>query len=558
MKRLLRVACATACLLLANASISQEAGPEIRGVVVVAGTQDPLAGSLVQIRSLEESAAFPSYFVSVENDGSFVFRNVPEGQYQLTPSRPAYVPVSMAPPVTVTRGRAADTIRLALAGTGAIFGRVLDREGEPMGNVWVQALRVSRLASRTSLTSVRTTLTNDLGEYRLGWLPPGGYFVRAIHTEVKRGVVDAIATTAVQNAQPVRSNPSNRMRLGLAPDENYVPVYYPGTADPNASSEIDVRAGREIGGVNITVAPLRLASIRGAINGHPAGARVQLRLSHSPAFSTGQTATRSADQNGAFGFSDVPPGMYVVAASTGTGENRMAGRVSINLGALNENRAGITLAPVFRIAGKVSLDGHALDAATAKLLTVSLRLDPAVPGLFDSDAATIAPDGSFTIRGVLTERYAVQIAPAQNLQRLYIKSIRFGSQDVLAHGLRLEGPSQAALEIALGADAGTLEGVVVSEDARDNVAAIEVFAFPEITERHRADLHRSQPVDTSGTFRFTGLAPGNYKVIALRDVEPGAVYDPRFIRQIDELATPVRVLGAAPTAVRVRISPLRD
>src|SRR6185295_12880415 len=80
---------------------------------------------------------------------------------------------------TVEAGSTIDNIRLVLTATGTISGRVFDNSGEPLANVPVQALKYSYEDGQRTLTQVKIDQTNDLGEFRLFWLPPGQYTISA-------------------------------------------------------------------------------------------------------------------------------------------------------------------------------------------------------------------------------------------------------------------------------------------------------------------------------------------------------------------------------------------
>jgi hypothetical protein len=53
---------------------------------------------------------------------------------------------------------------------------------------------------------------------------------------------------------------------------------------------------------------------------------------------------------------------------------------------------------------------------------------------------------------------------------------------------------------------------------------------------------------------MTGLAPGDYLVLAWEDVEYGAWTDPEFLRTYETTGTHVRLEEGATQSVRVRIS----
>src|SRR2546428_10362852 len=85
---------------------------------------------------------------------------------------------------------------LQLMPAGTSTGRVFDRDGEPLANVNVEALKYSYQEGQRVMNVVQTARTNDLGEYRLFWLQPGRYFVSATPPEGQRGALLNVLATA--------------------------------------------------------------------------------------------------------------------------------------------------------------------------------------------------------------------------------------------------------------------------------------------------------------------------------------------------------------------------
>src|SRR5438552_17962529 len=79
---------------------------------------------------------------------------------------------SVGPPITIGPGQKIAGIRLELAPTGSISGRILDSDGEPLGRVEVQALQSLYQDGHRGLYPVQTVMTNDLGDYRKYWKRP--------------------------------------------------------------------------------------------------------------------------------------------------------------------------------------------------------------------------------------------------------------------------------------------------------------------------------------------------------------------------------------------------
>ena len=257
----------------------------IQGLVVRAGTAEALAKTVVDLRGDDDRApAIGS--TTTEADGRFFFRNVRTGGYRLVVTRPGYVsrPIN----VTVTGGRTED-LAVAMTATGAIAGRVYGQNGEPLGNVEVAAIKSSYQNGRRVLTAVQTVRTNDRGEYRLFWLSPGRYVIRATHPQAEVGPMAMIGPPRIGGGYQfqimsggglgpngifeIRStgDPVLFDAFGAGVDtqaERYLRSYFPATIDDQTAAVIDLRAGADIGAIDVPVTPVHERHVRGiVING---------------------------------------------------------------------------------------------------------------------------------------------------------------------------------------------------------------------------------------------------------------------------------------------------
>src|SRR5262249_22713338 len=149
-------------------------------------------------------------------------------------------------------------VRLTMIASGAISGRVYDSAGEPAANIPVQAFKYSYADGQRTLTDVKGASTDDRGEYRLFWLPPGQYYIGAMPSG--SGTFNTIVLkTAGSKAQTfvadahfgviLSNDRSGAEKLGEAD----VPVYYPGTAETQTAVPVEVRSGADISGVDFTL-----------------------------------------------------------------------------------------------------------------------------------------------------------------------------------------------------------------------------------------------------------------------------------------------------------------
>jgi hypothetical protein len=582
----------------------------LQGAVVKVVTNEPIPNAAVELRSLDAGPA-RIYTSTTSRDGRFGFRLVPPGRYQLTAMRGGYVrgdyglrgPGASGLTVTLAAGQRMADVKLAMRATGTIAGRVTDLQGEAVGNVHVKALRYSYQDGRVSLIDVKSVFTNDLGEYRLGWLPPGLYNVSALHPDALVNALSlpetinsaTIVGTVVTNPGGMNGgsfnssgnpDPAVRARIGLAAGEDYVPVYFPGTFDHRAAAAIDVRSGTEVNGVDLIVSPIRTASITGVVRPLPssrpgiAAVRTQLLVSRNPTYNNRTVGVAVSPQTGTFSISGLAPGSYVLAAGTGNGDERVTGRAVVNVSEGGFESAQVVLERGMQIPVAIAVEG----AADLSGLRVSLRTDPVIPGLADTPAATRAADGSILLTGVTAGDYRVNIAPLMTLipatptnpppavpgpaqgtpavrlppsRPAYVKSIRFGGADVLNDRLHVDDTTAGTpLEIVVGTNPGQIDGVAV-DAARKPAPYVTVVLVPKPDRRQRMDLYKIVTTDAAGRFRIPNIPPEDYKLFAWEDVETNAWLDPQFIRLDEEQGQALRIGEGARATVNVPVIPAR-
>ena len=208
-------------------------------------------------------------------DGRFSFENVKPGEYRLVALRSGgYVPgefgqrsaTGLGISFELSAGQQMRGVQLVLTPTGSISGRVYDRDG-PVGKLQVQALRPIYRDGQRTLTIVQSVQTDDRGEYRLFWLPPGRYYVTAKPFNDGGAGRPAGPTrpssSGVHISEPMRvgtfeqaSSPvvtSRTLPSGEVIEETQVSVYYPGTTDVSAAARIDLRPGASADGLDIAV-----------------------------------------------------------------------------------------------------------------------------------------------------------------------------------------------------------------------------------------------------------------------------------------------------------------
>ena len=326
-------------VFLGEVVTAQQAAPaSLEGTVVQFGTDTPLRGATVDLRT--DSGR--SVGVTTDGDGKFVFPNVQPGRYRLLASYPGFVRaeyglrageipnwrrVRPSPVLTVEAGQKRTGLRIVMTPGAIITGRVID-QGEPVSGLIVSAVRVSyESGGQTFLSQFLSGATNDLGEYHIFWLPPGLYYVRAAPNDVQTIIPPVMFINPTDGAEnPLFSRGAGWIQMGrafgpregilfvksarLSDTEMHVPMFFPGKADWRDATLIQISPGEEVRNVDINADPVPALHIRGTVEGVPplvnargGPIRTQLALfaAVSPAsgsISSTAFASASADANG--------------------------------------------------------------------------------------------------------------------------------------------------------------------------------------------------------------------------------------------------------------------
>jgi len=179
------------------------------------------------------------------------------------------------------------------------------------------------------------------------------------------------------------------------------------------------------------------------------------------------------------------------------------------------------LFPATSLTGRVIMDSAGTNSSG---LTVTLR------GPRNIQNASVRANGEFTTQNLAVSTYQVEVA-MPSLPDAYVKSVRMKDADLPNEELLIEGYPPGEMQIVVGTG-GSIAGRVLNGQQQP-AANATVVALPEGMPAYRADRYRSAIVDSSGTFQFRGLPPGQYNVYAWEDVDSGAWFNGGFLRNYD-------------------------
>jgi hypothetical protein len=120
----------------------------VQGIAVIAGSDDPVSGAVVELRSVSDSSAEP-LLAATQSSGSFLFRGVRAGRYVIIATRSGYLPAEFGQksaqgrgvPIVVSATQPASDLRIIMTPTASVSGRILDRSGQPIAGVAVQLVK---------------------------------------------------------------------------------------------------------------------------------------------------------------------------------------------------------------------------------------------------------------------------------------------------------------------------------------------------------------------------------------------------------------------------------
>lgn len=512
----------------------------IEGTVANALNQEPVAQT--QIVAVPAGGQWKDSRISATDAaGHFSIGGLAPGSYRIFFEHDGFIrteygqraPGKSGVPIEIVASKNISGLTIPLTPTAAIHGQVINGSNEPVVNATVKALKPGYREGERSLQAVQSAHTNDLGEYRLFGLPPGRYFLSVTpipSPSIEGGTLttpsgSGFSIQAIQNIL-TSGNPIDPRALDNSSEPT---IYFPGTMDPAAAASIDLKAGTSYRAPDLRTVRTRGFGIRGQFvddAGQPA-AVTSAALTRANSTETVRTNLMTQNRN-TFEFSGILPGIYELSAAVQGANGDKAGNLTINVGNENAENLRLVLNPAVQVKGRILLDGGALPSA----LRVQLRGTHGVNGVQINPTAA---DGSFTVTRLVPGDYKLAFSGLP--PNLHVRSVRFGTAEVLDSAIHIQSTVSESLEVVLGANTGALDAVVVDRNNQPSAAAIVVLV--PSSSRGRFELYRTATTDTSGRASLTNIAPGSYKLFAWQDIEENAWQNAEAMRAFEDGGAPV-------------------
>lgn len=451
--------------MLALAAVSMHAAV-IRGSVVENLTSKPLARAVVVLQPVGGTPG-EQKSVRASSLGGFEFDSLAAGSYLLKASRKGFMPAqygqkrwnSVGIPVVVREGETAFA-NLRLPRFSAVAGTVVDEN-----NIGLPEHEVAAYRLRTPPELVKTAKANDRGEYRIYGLEPGAYVVRTIGKQYDDGA--------------------------------YLPTYGREAEEMRDAVRVDLLPEQQVDHVDVRPAPGRLFSVAvDTAKSFPPGADITITMASA--------LGRKSVKGEGFTFTGLAPGEYDFYAEAPVGDGVVAAYQRLNLTRPNKDPMPLTL---------LASPGSGLSVSgvpEAEYSKVWIRRKD-LAGVGEAKRLALTRGRA----AIPTGRWELFLEPPAGA---YV-SFFYGGAISRTNRMRADGWNEAVsmdrrpIQFQLAGGPGSLRGAVKS--GSEAAASVPVYLEGWDTEaKQRVGELRSAWTDGRGQFRFEGLAPGMYRVLA--------------------------------------------
>jgi hypothetical protein len=204
-------------------------------------------------------------------------------------------------------------------------------------------------------------------------------------------------------------------------------------------------------------------------------------------------------------------------------------RQPVEVGAADLNDVILSIVPPGTLRGRISVegDGPAAPDFHPQLFLVSEE------GAMGMSPVKFADDGTFTIENIGPGKYYPQIGSAP--EGTYLKSVRWGQQELLGKELDFSNGAFGELEIVFRYGVAQVGGVV--QNAPPDLTIVLV---PEVLNADGSGMDFSG-VDQNGAFSFKRVTPGRYLAYALEQVDNNQLQNPDVLKQLASKGVEVEV-----------------
>lgn len=520
-----------------------EQSARVEGIASNVATGEPVHDAQVDICVLPHSKAVgPCFRTNTDENGKFTFNGLPAGHYYAKAKSPGFVSdyiVRSGDAIALDAQGSAEfdlatedvhAVRLRLWPAAAVSGRITDESGRPIPGVSVAAIAETYGFGRRHFGRYRRltspeTLSNKNGEFRIGEMRPGRYYLEAFF--------DALS----------KPDPATFQK-------GYVPIYYPDAAF--LASAIPLCVGPGEFRADFVLHPRATYTVRAKL-ALPADFRRDVEPVTGLRNEYGELLhswTREYDHDSqALALGHLTSGSYEIETATGIYDTDPIAKRKFTVIDADVDGLLFHLQRPFKLRVNVHLP-HDFRPTTS--YSVLLLLQPAEEAMDVIESGwPITKDGELQVPGLRPGQYNLYLFGDDNL---YLKEARFRQQDVLANGLALETAPTDALEVTLERTTGEIRGTVLEEKALPLAAAdVKLIAQGEDSPY----VARSASTDREGSFHFFSVPPGIYDLVALNDTILDSEFGSSEWAQVKDFAKRVEVGDSTQASVDLKATGVR-
>ena len=523
---------------------AQAGSAVIRGRVLAADTGKPLRRARISLSAPELGR--DGRVTSTSLDGRYEITGLPAGRYTIRVTRSGYLPLQYGQrrplepgkPLQIAGKDTIERLDFTLPRASVIRGQILDELAEPVADVQVFAMRSTWFQGRRRTVLVGTPArTDEAGEYRLGGLSPGSYYVMAILRE----------TWTITEG-------------GVERTMGYAPTYAPGSASLTDARRVALAVGQIATNNNFALMPGRAASVSGTATdslgrplvGRQIGLTQEMVGPNGMSMATAGLTTTAPD--GTFIIRNVSPGSYKLRAQATRDTESLRGIVlevatqNITLDSADVTDLALTTSAGWTFSGRVITEDGAPPPAAPNRFAVSAKLvDPdggfgpggapppppppgAVGGGAIPDSGRVKDDWSYTVTPVFGAAYVRANVP----DGWTVKTILYDGRDISDTPIEMtSGETLTDVQVVVSNRVTTVSGQL-ADDRGAPLADGTVIVFPEDATKWPDDSRwvRAVRPDQQGRYQIQGLPPGDYLAVAVNYVEEGQWNDPEFLESL--------------------------
>lgn len=525
-------------------------GQEVRGVVIEPGTNHGIEEAEITVWKMGPSVLGQPMKrdeiakLTTDAQGAFVFKGSDFGEYVLIATKEGYSPLSgtfmrglssSQVNVILDKDNASREVQFSLGRRATVTGRIVDADTDRA----VDGFRLSVLGYNLVDGNIRTLgsgiVTDSQGLFRAE-VQPG------------RHVIETQPQIWFEERFMTAFTPEDIVKT----DMDYRRRYFPGGAELALALPFDVPSGSvlDVGTIRVRKEPFFRVHVKTGGQCQP-GETVRLMDTMAYEGSRWSKEIGEIPCGSDFVLQNVEPGNYILHARTGqTAAERLRATVSF---AIRESNLVLSLTlerpPV--LLGKIVAAEGAGSVPMKKIQLMFRPLDR-VPFQDDLQPAVVEAKGEFR-QSMIRGRQQLLAIGLEN--QFYVKQVRYRGNP--APGGIFDFTGDGALEIEIDSQLAAITGSVRVRDRAISGADVVLTRWPMVPADDLS-ITRHIPADSNGNFQVAGIAPGEYRVFAVRNEDRDWAEAPatwqRLISQGERL---VLTRGASPSLTLAPVDPAR-